>query len=278
MLSGFLMGCAVSRPIERAPDLVNGEVRLDGARSGLSIFNPHGQQTCSATVLQTSKRTAFVTAAHCLHVFKDVREISLGRTMLTPDGGAKLITIGRIKEWRAPKDYVFKSMADVNPKDIAVGISDRAFPADMRGAELPDSDWIPGRPGHKVLLIGAGALDAILGADHNPIQVRTGDYTNAVEIERASSLSSLRDFVSSSPLKPGDMLKLAAPGDRDAYMCAGDSGGSVLEDNVLVGVLVVFGLRTLNGIQQCWWQPFGAVPVSIYSDWIKKTLRDLQAD
>lgn len=277
----------------RAPALVRGKIMADELGYGLALLiEKPMRDVCTAVFVKAENRRTFLTAAHCLKAFQKGDTLKIARTKLDRDGQPQLQVIGKVQNKEALGKYVYDRNSPLSVYDLAVGIADKDFPADMQPLALVEPDWLPPSSNVPYMFVGAGLIDENLGADNreinkksadymdNHLQVRAGEYHSEVRIDRLSTIRKARDIVATGALEEGDQLVMAARDNRDPYVCPGDSGGPLVDvrDNGEKRVAAIFsgaGIKEAAGGFYCWWFPFSAIPVSPHVGWIHDTAKKL---
>lgn len=259
--------------------LVQGEVHAESSRFGLALRSVRGKEwgTCSATIIG---RRLILTAAHCLEGAQEnpARLVVLRNPVVANPEGL-MEPIAEIKRYvRHPR---FVDGDPENGFDLAVGYTDRDFPADLSAVALAPKTWLA-LPVLKFYFVGAGSKHPDPLKDPTPQTLQQGDVTGETRVSRASYAAWMGDAFSHSPLLPGDRLVSSTESLQRAFICKGDSGGALVQRGddgsaLQVGVLVTTYMRRFNGQPVCYGSAMTSIPVSAHADWIQKTMLELRA-
>lgn len=259
---------------------MNAEPQSIGNKYGVVIFTSQDQVgRCSGTLVSLEGRTFVVTAAHCFAgPGATTKEYKVSRNSIQSNGEVSAQDLGVIHSIQLHPKYKFKSKSESNPYDIAIAQLRTVKRIALQGLRPASKDWSPqSQADVRQFFIGAGSQSVEYEKNPGPPTVLVGEYQSEIQWERGSAWSSVRDLVQNSPAVEGDLLKMSARSEQDPIVCVGDSGGGFVEDNnqevTLVGVISTAGIRTFNGVRQCWWYPFVIVPVSAHRDWIESVVQ-----
>lgn len=291
----MMMACQPSRPgsnsnialnWDASDKLIHGSTAAESSRFGLAMMIVRGEKwsTCSATIIG---RRLILTAAHCLsHLQESPARLVLWRNPLTRDasGASQPSNTDGLMEpiaeiVRHVRHPLFRDGDTQNGYDLAVGYTDRDFPADMAPVALAPKNWLA-LPILKFYFVGAGSKHPNPMMDQTAQTLQQGDVTGETTVTRASYMGWMGDAFSQSPLSPGDRLVSATEGLQRTFICKGDSGGALVQRNddgssMQVGVLVTTYMRKFEGQPVCYGSAMTSVPVSAHADWIQKTMLDL---